>query len=142
MPPIKNLLLLESATALAMKIRTRKITSLEVMKAFIERIQEVNPLLNCCVDERFSEALKDAQEVDNIIKSGKFTQEELAVNKPFLGVPISTKDCIKVKNLLNTAGLYYRKDQRGDNDAPAIKQMRDAGAIPFALTNVSELCMW
>lgn len=40
-PPIRNLLLLEPASVLAMKIRTRKLTSVEVMKAFIERI-EVN----------------------------------------------------------------------------------------------------
>lgn len=70
------------------------------------------------------------------------TEEELANKKPFLGVPISTKDCIQVKGLLNTSGLYYRREMRGANDAPTIKQMREAGAIPFALTNVSELCMW
>lgn len=38
-PPIKNLLLLEPATTLAMKIRTKKVTSVEVVKAFIERIE-------------------------------------------------------------------------------------------------------
>jgi fatty acid amide hydrolase 2 len=38
-PPVKNLLLLDPATVLAMKIRTRKVTSVEVVKAFIERIQ-------------------------------------------------------------------------------------------------------
>lgn len=38
-PPVKNLLLLEPASVLAMKIRTRKVSSVEVMKAFIERIQ-------------------------------------------------------------------------------------------------------
>lgn len=38
-PPVKNLLLLDPATVLAMKIRTRKVTSVEVVKAFIERIK-------------------------------------------------------------------------------------------------------
>lgn len=112
------------------------------MKAFIERIQEVNPLLNCVVDERFTEALKEAEEADKLVASGTMTAEELAVKKPFLGVPISTKDCIKVKGLLNTSGLYYRKDLRSDDDAPVIKQMKDAGAIFFAITNTSEICMW
>lgn len=41
-PPIKNLLLLEPASTLAMKIRTKKITSVEVMQAFIERIEVCN----------------------------------------------------------------------------------------------------
>lgn len=116
--------------------------SVEVLKAFIERIQEVNPLLNCVVDERFSDALKEAEEADNLIASGTMTVEELALKKPFLGVPISTKDCIQVKGMLNTSGLYHRKDLRAEEDAPVIQQLRDAGAIPFALTNTSEICMW
>lgn len=49
------------------------------------------------VDERFDDAMKDAKEADELIKSGKYTEDELAEQKPFLGVPISTKDCIAVK---------------------------------------------
>lgn len=61
---------------------------------------------------------------------------------PFLGVPISTKDCILVKDLLNTAGIYSRRNIRGTEDSVAISLMRKAGAIPFALTNVPECCIW
>ncbi|KAG5681224.1 hypothetical protein PVAND_010678 [Polypedilum vanderplanki] len=96
-PPIKNLLLLEPASVLAMKIRTQKVTSVEVVRAFIERIKEVNPIINCVVAERFSDALKEAAEADKLIGSGTISLEELARNKPFLGVPISTKDCIAIK---------------------------------------------
>lgn len=49
------------------------------------------------VDERFEDAMKEAKEADDLIKSGKFSEEELLKEKPFLGVPISTKDCIAVK---------------------------------------------
>lgn len=38
-PPVKNLLLLDTASTLALKIRTRKVTSVEVVEAFIERIK-------------------------------------------------------------------------------------------------------
>jgi len=44
--------------------------------------------------------------------------------------------------MLHTAGLYERRDVRGAQDADAMALMRKAGAIPFALTNVSEVCMW
>lgn len=97
MPPIKNLILTESATSLAHKIRTRKLTSVQVLKSFIDRIAEVNPLLNCVVDERYEEALQEAADIDKLIASGKLTVEEFARDKPFLGVPISTKDCISVE---------------------------------------------
>ena len=41
-----------------------------------------------------------------------------------------------------TAGLYCRKNVKGDEDASAIELMRQAGGIPLAITNVSEVCMW
>lgn len=41
-----------------------------------------------------------------------------------------------------TAGLVERKNTIADKDADVIKLMRSAGAIPLALTNVSELAMW
>jgi fatty acid amide hydrolase 2 len=47
-----------------------------------------------------------------------------------------------VLGLSHTAGLYCRKDVRAPQDADAIARMREAGAIPFAITNVSEVCMW
>lgn len=75
----------------------QQLTSVQVVEAFICRIKEVNPKLNCCVDNRFDDALKDAAEADKLIKSGTHTEEELEKTKPYLGVPISTKDCIAVK---------------------------------------------
>lgn len=142
MPPIKNLLLLESATSLAHKIRTKKISSLEVTNAFIERIEEINPLLNCVVANRFEEARKEAREADKLIKSGTIPEEDLKRTKPFLGVPFTTKDCIAIKDMVHTAGLYARKDVIASDDADSIRNLRQAGAIPIALTNISELCMW
>lgn len=142
MPPIRNLILMESASSLAQKIRSRKLTSVEVMEAFIERCKEVNPLLNCVVDECYKTALIEAAKADKLVASGTLTEDQLASEKPFLGVPISTKDCIRVKDLLHTAGIWKRRSIRGEKDARAMELMRKAGAIPFALTNVSECCMW
>lgn len=112
------------------------------MKAFIFRIEEINPLLNCVIDNRYNEALKEAAEADDLIASGKLSSEQLARHKPFLGVPITTKDNIAVKDLLFSAGMWSRKEVRANEDSDAIALMRNAGAIPFALTNVPELCMW
>lgn len=119
-----------------------KVTSTQVLNTFIKRIKQVNPTLNCVVDERFEDALQDAAKVDELIASDKYTADELRKTKPFLGVPISTKDCIAVKGLLHTGGLWLRRNIRSKEDADVISLMRDAGAIPFALTNVSEVCMW
>ncbi|KAH8297455.1 hypothetical protein KR044_012078 [Drosophila immigrans] len=142
MPAITDPILLESATSLATKIRQQQLSSVQVLESFIRRVKEVNPLLNCVVDQRYDEALKEAAAADELIKSGQYTVDQLAEQKPFLGVPITTKDCIAVKGMLHTAGLWARRDVRSEKDAEAIALMRKAGAIPFALTNVSEVCMW
>ncbi|XP_018323923.1 fatty-acid amide hydrolase 2 [Agrilus planipennis] len=142
MPPIKNLILLESASSIAFKIRTKRVTSVYVVKSFIERIEEINPLLNCVVANRFNEALKEAEAVDELIKSNTLSEEDLAANKPFLGVPFTTKDCIAVKGMIHTAGLYKRKDVIAEEDAHVIAALKNAGAILIGLTNISELCMW
>lgn len=47
-----------------------------------------------------------------------------------------------VPGLIHSAGLVCRKHIRAESDAVAIARLRQAGAIPIGLTNVSELCMW
>ncbi|XP_069939006.1 fatty-acid amide hydrolase 2-A isoform X2 [Cherax quadricarinatus] len=142
LPPITNLILLESATALATKIRNKKLTSEEVVKSFIARIKEINPILNCVVDSRFDEALEEAKTVDKLIQSNSMDEKTLEETKPFLGVPFTTKDCFAVKGLRQTAGLWCRKNMIAEEDADSVRIMREAGAIPLCVTNVSELCMW
>lgn len=41
-----------------------------------------------------------------------------------------------------SVGLAYRAKEKGDGYADAVRAMVDAGAIPLAVTNVSELCLW
>lgn len=57
--------------------------------------------MNCVVADRFDEARKEAQATDQLIKSGTLSEETLAKEKPFLGVPFTTKDCIAVKGKTN-----------------------------------------
>ncbi|XP_071455197.1 fatty-acid amide hydrolase 2 [Hetaerina americana] len=140
--PIEDLLLLDTASTLALKIRTKKVKSVEVVEKYIARIKDINTLLNCVVDERFEEALAEARAVDKLIESGTTSEEEMAKETPYLGVPFTTKDSIQVKGLKFTAGLYARRNIKGAEDAAAVTTLRRAGAIPLALTNVSELCMW
>ncbi|XP_012235122.1 fatty-acid amide hydrolase 2 isoform X2 [Linepithema humile] len=142
-PAIKDLTLLHSATTLALKIRNRQLTSEDVVSSYIERIKEIQPILNCITEERFEEALKDARKCDQLLKSQDAPSAEfLAKEKPLFGVPFTTKDCIGVANMYQTAGLVVRKNTVAEKDAEVVKLMRSAGAIPLALTNVSELAMW
>lgn len=70
------------------------------------------------------------------------TPENMEKSKPFLGVPLSTKDAVPVKGMVNTSGWFYRKGYIAKEDCEPIAKMKKAGAIPFCLTNVPEMCMW
>lgn len=72
------------------------------MKAFVARIEAVNPTLNCVVSDRFEDAMKEAAAADELIRAATMDEETLAKEKPFLGVPFTTKDCIAVKGKLTS----------------------------------------
>ncbi|CAH0694602.1 unnamed protein product [Spodoptera exigua] len=141
-PPIYDDILKEPAVVVAKKIRNKEITSVEVVEACIRRIKDVNSALNFFVEDRFEAALKEAREADELVRSGSMSPTQLEQEKPFLGVPFTTKDCIAVKGLHQTAGVVLRKDVIADKDCDVIMLLRQNGAIILGLTNVPELCMW
>lgn len=112
------------------------------MNVFIKRIKQINPSLNCVIDERFKDALQEAVKVDQLIASSEYNIDELRESKPFLGVPMSTKDSVGVKGMVLSCGFWQKRGARSSEDADAVRLMRNSGAIPFVITNVPELCMW
>lgn len=73
-----------------------QVTSERVVRAFVDRIKAVNPIINCVVDERFELALQEARNVDDLVKSGAKDEATLELETPFLGVPFTIKDCFSV----------------------------------------------
>ncbi|XP_068978889.1 fatty-acid amide hydrolase 2-B-like isoform X5 [Bombus flavifrons] len=103
-PAINNQLLLISATEIARQIRKKMISSEEVVRAYVERCTDVNPVINAIVESRFSAAIQEAQEVDKLLASTTKTEEELARETPLLGVPITVKESFAVEGLISTEG--------------------------------------
>jgi fatty acid amide hydrolase 2 len=125
-----------SATELARKIRSRELTSREIVEAHIERIRCVNPTVNAVVADRFDEARREADDADRRVAAG---EDDLP---PLHGVPCTIKECFRLSGMPNTAGLVARKGLVADGDAVGVARLRAAGAIPLGVTNTSELCMW
>ncbi|GFR24820.1 fatty-acid amide hydrolase 2 [Trichonephila clavata] len=112
------------------------------MKVYIERAKAVHPLINAAVDERFDEALKNAKEVDKFLDSKRKSEEDIAKDTPLLGIPFSCKETIGVTGMKQTSGLVRSKDHIAKVDGGAPAMYRKAGAIPFLVTDIPELCMW
>ncbi|KAM9836890.1 fatty-acid amide hydrolase 2-B [Aulostomus maculatus] len=142
LPPVSNPLLAVSATQLARKIRRREVSSVEAVQAYIDRIQEVNPLINAVVKDRFAAALQEAAQVDKLIEEETGGEEVLEDRLPLLGVPLSVKEAFALQGMPHTTGVISRRGVLATVDAPPVALLKRAGAIPMGVTNTSELCMW
>ncbi|XP_037116225.1 fatty-acid amide hydrolase 2-B [Syngnathus acus] len=141
-PPLDNPLLCVSATQLAGRIRRREVSSVEVVQAYVDRIQQVNPLVNAVVKDRFSAALQEAAQVDKLIDEEPGGEEVLADRLPFLGVPLSVKGSFGLQGMPHNTGIVCMRGRVAAGDAPPVALLKRAGAIPLGVTNTSEGCMW
>ena len=130
-------LILQSAVSLAEGIRAGSLSAREVVEAHIERMHAINPRLNAVVEAREARARQEALAADRAL-------EERGPDRvgPLHGVPCTIKESFEVEGMPHTAGLVARKGVRATRDATAVRRLREAGAIPIGVTNVSELLMW
>jgi fatty acid amide hydrolase 2 len=128
-------MLTSSASALAARIRDRDLTSRALVEASIAQVERVNGRLNALVADRFEAALAEADAADAAVARG-------AELPPFHGVPCTVKETFALTGMPNSAGLVARAGIPATEDAITVTRLREAGAIPIGVTNVSELAMW
>ncbi len=129
-----NDLTFSSATALASAIRTKKVSSLEVVDAHLRQIERANPELNAVVLALADTARAAARDADAALARGESSG-------PFHGVPMTVKDAWEVAGTPSTGGTLGRARYIPQKDATVIERMRAAGAIPIGMTNLPELSM-
>ncbi|MFC2036907.1 amidase family protein, partial [Chloroflexota bacterium] len=117
-----NELVFWSAKRMAEAIRTKELSSLEVVEAHLQRIDEVNPRLNAVVQLAAERAMEKAREADAALARGEMPG-------PLHGVPFTVKDSLNTKGVITTAGTLGRKDSVPEQDAAAVARLRAAGAI-------------
>ncbi|MFD2617541.1 amidase [Terrilactibacillus laevilacticus] len=123
-------LCLLSGTEQCRVIQEKKISSRELVQAVLNRITELNPILNAYC-EVSKTALNEADAADKAIFHGK------AVG-PLHGVPVMIKDLILTKDLRTTFGSSLFSDYIPDEDDVVVERLRHAGAIIIGKTNASE----
>ncbi|XP_063710160.1 fatty-acid amide hydrolase 2-B-like [Culicoides brevitarsis] len=138
LPSVENPLLLLSATDLANAIRSREISSVVVVQAYIDRIRAVNPILNAVIEDRFDAALDDALKADKLCN--ELSVDELREKYPLLGVPFTVKESVGVEGMSQHVGVVARKGMKCEKEGPLMRNLRQAGAIPLCVTNIPEWC--
>ncbi len=120
------------AGPLARAIRTRKISSVEVMGAYLDHIDAVNPKFNAIV------ALQDRA---GLIAQARSRDDQLARGEAvglLHGLPHACKDLQPVKGIRYTQGSPIFRDVVATTDSIMVERLRGAGVIFIGKTNTPE----
>lgn len=125
-----------SATETLKLIQTKKLSCVEVMQAYLDRIQKINPVIN---------ALPQLLAPDEALKQARLADKTLAQNSPhgkLHGIPVTIKDSFFVNGFVTTCGSLgfrdYYKNQKMQ-EATVVARLRQEGAIVIGMSNVPEM---
>ena len=122
-----------SAARAAELIRGGELSPVDLLKAYLQRIESLNPRLNAVVTLA-ADAAESAREAEAAVARGGRVG-------PLHGVPLTVKDTIPVRGVRMTRGSRVGADYVPDEDATAVARLRAAGAIIVGKTNCSELAL-
>ena len=127
-----NDLVLMDATVLTSAIHSRKVSCVEVMSAYLDHIERLNPKVNAIVALQDREKLMaQARERDAQLGRGESMGQ-------LHGFPHAVKDLQAVKGIRMTMGSPILKDFVPTADGLMVERLREAGAIFIGKTNTPE----
>jgi len=120
-----------SAIEAARKIREGKLTSVDLVKACLKRIEDTDGQLHAWAYLNPELALAQAADLDQIRLNGRPLG-------PLHGVPVGLKDIIDTKNMPTERGTAIYKGRQPDVDAGIVERLREAGAVVLGKTATTE----
>lgn len=111
--------------------RERTISPVEVVGAFAERIEQLNPTLGAFTTLCLDRAIAEAAIAESAYRRGE-------VGGSLVGVPIGVKDLFDTAGVRTTYGSPMFSEHVPANDAEAVRLARDAGAIVIGKTQTHE----
>ncbi len=121
-----------SLNALGAGLRRGSLSSEAVTRAFLDRIDAVNPKLNAVVQLRREGALEEARAADRVPPGDR---------GPLHGLPVTIKDSLDTAGIVTTGGTKGRTAFVPRGDATVVARLRAAGAIVMGKTNTPDLTL-
>ena len=125
---------LHSASALARLIESREASPVEVVEAYLQRIDDLDFKFKSFITVLRERALEEARQAEREILAGNY-------RGPMHGIPVGVKDQIWTKGIRTTGGSRILADFVPDDDATVITNLRNAGAILLGKTNLTEFAV-
>ena len=118
-----------SATELAALMQRKEISSEELTRHYIERIEKHDAAVNSVVVRRFEQAIDEARDADKRIADGQSMG-------PLEGLPMTIKESYVIADTPSTWGHEQFRNNMGKADGLAVSRFRSAGAHFLGKTNV------
>ncbi|HZR39040.1 MAG TPA: Asp-tRNA(Asn)/Glu-tRNA(Gln) amidotransferase subunit GatA [Ktedonobacteraceae bacterium] len=115
-------------------LRQKKISSVELTQAHLDRIREVEPKVKAFTLVTDDLALQQAKEADKRFASGENLH-------PLTGIPIAIKDVICTKDITTTCSSRMLENFKPPYDATVMKRLNAAGIVMVGKTNMDEFAM-
>ena len=119
------------ATELAARIRRRDLSPVEVVEAYLRRIEERNPVVNAYTLVLGDQAMDAARQAERAVMAG----EDIG---PLHGVPVAIKDLDDVAGVPTSMGSRAVVNRVPRTGATAVQRMLAAGAVVLGKTNTPE----
>ncbi|HVF69732.1 MAG TPA: Asp-tRNA(Asn)/Glu-tRNA(Gln) amidotransferase subunit GatA [Xanthomonadales bacterium] len=110
------------------KLKSKKISSVELTKSYLERIKKVDKKINAFVTITGEEALQNAEDADARRAAGS--------DLPLLGIPLSIKDNFSTKGIRTTASSKVLENYIPPFDATVVRKLKEAGMVLLGKTNL------
>ena len=131
---VRSELPLHSASALASLIESKETSPVEVVEAYLQRIDDLDFKFNSFITVLRQQALEEARQAEQEILAGNY-------RGPMHGIPVGVKDQIWTKGIRTTGGARITADFVPDDDATVVSNLKNAGAILLGKTNLSEFAV-
>jgi aspartyl-tRNA(Asn)/glutamyl-tRNA(Gln) amidotransferase subunit A len=118
---------------LAAALAAKKISSVELTRLYLDRIERLNPDINAYITVDAEKSLAQARAADERIAKGE--------TGPLTGVPIAQKDIFCAKDWTTTCGSKMLGNFVAPYDAHIVEQFNRAGAVNLGKTNMDEFAM-
>ncbi|WP_345423568.1 Asp-tRNA(Asn)/Glu-tRNA(Gln) amidotransferase subunit GatA [Pseudonocardia xishanensis] len=124
-----------TASELAAKIQSGEVSAVEVARAHLDRIAEVDGEVHAFLHVGTEAALASAALVDEQVEAGS------APASPLAGVPLALKDVFTTTDMPTTCGSKILDGWRPPYDATVTSRLRAAGITILGKTNMDEFAM-